>query len=77
MQNEATLTTERGTAKLVNAHTLLDILFDDRSRPSLRSLRTWTKNRVIPCVRCGGLVFYDAEQVKIALAKRTIKEARR
>jgi hypothetical protein len=72
MQNEATLTTERGTAKLVNAQTLLEILFDERSRPSLRSLRTWTKSRVVPCVRVGGLVFYDVEQVRNALAKRTV-----
>ncbi len=72
MQNEPTLTTERGTARLVTAPTLLEIVFDERSRPSLRSLRSWTANRIIPCIRCGGLVFYDVEQVKTALARRTI-----
>jgi len=73
MKSEATLTTAQGTTKLVNAHTLLEVLFDERSRPSLRSLRTWTKSRIVPCVRCGGLVFYDIEQVRAALTKRTIR----
>jgi len=71
MKHDATVGTECGTIKLVNAETLLEILFDQRSRPSLRSLRKWTKDRVVPCVRCGGLVFYDVDQVKAALAKWT------
>jgi len=41
---------------------------DPRCRPSLRSLRSWTAARIVPCVRCGGLIFYDVEKVKTALA---------
>lgn len=69
MKNDA-ITTEPGATKLVNAHTLLEILFDERSRPTLRTLRTWTKKRIIPCVRCGGLVYYDIAQVRTALTPK-------
>jgi hypothetical protein len=62
---------QRQTNKLVNAQTLLELLFDERSCPSLRSLRKWTKEQIVPSVRCGGLVFYDVEEVKAALAKQT------
>ena len=72
MKTEATITTDRGTAKLVDAPTLLEVLWDERCRPSLRSLRTWTTNRVIPCVRVGGLVYYDPDAVRAALARRTV-----
>jgi len=69
MKNEA-MTIEPATTKLVNAQTLLESLFDERSRPTLRTLRTWTKTRIIPCVRCGGLVYYDIAQVRKALIDR-------
>jgi len=71
MHNEEVVRPELMTAKLVNAQTLLETLFDHRSRPSVRSLRKWTKDRIVPSIRCGGLVFYDVEQVKAALAKQT------
>jgi len=73
MKNEATLPIERGTEKLVDAQTLLDLLFDERARPCLRSLRAWTANQIVPCIRCGGLIFYDVEQVRAALARRAVK----
>ena len=73
MKTETILTTERETFKLVNAPTLLERMFDENSRPSLRSLRTWTSSRVIPSVRIGRLIFYDLAAVQAALAKRTIK----
>jgi hypothetical protein len=73
MNTQATLITERGPSKLVNATNLLEILFDEDSRPSLRSLRTWTSTRIIPSVRIGRLIFYDLAAVQAALSKRTSK----
>ena len=74
MKIKPSLITDRGTTKLLNANALLETLFDEKCRPSMRSLRTWTANRIIPCVRLGGLIFYDPEQVKAALVRRTVKE---
>src|SRR5690242_20174828 len=46
-------------SKLVDGPTLLEQLFDKQSRPSLRWLRAQQKNRSIPFVRVGRLVFFD------------------
>ena len=72
-KKEVLLTTEHGTSKLVNAKILLELLWDERSRPSLRTLRTWTASRAIPAVRLGGLVFYDPQAVRAALARHQVK----
>jgi len=58
---------------LVTAQKLLEMLWDEDSRPCLRSLRTWTTSRIIPSIRIGGLVFYDPDHVKSALLKRTVR----
>src|SRR5438093_6846364 len=50
--------------KLVDARELLNELFSDECRPSLRWLRTQTKARAIPHVRIGHLVFFDVEMVR-------------
>ena len=62
--------------KLVNAEQLLEALFDAECRPSLRWLRTQTKNRAIPFVRIGHLVFFDVELVRTALANRNLSRGR-
>lgn len=59
--------------KLVSADRLLDLLFDEQSRPSLRWIRYQQKARAIPFVKVGRLVFFDLEQVRLALQRRTIK----
>jgi hypothetical protein len=62
------------TPKLVNGQRLLEELFDEDSRPSLRTLRNWTAAKAIPFVRLGHLVFFFVPDVKSALEKRhTIK----
>ncbi len=55
--------------RLVDAKGLLEILFDERSRPSLRWLRTQQKRRAIPSVRIGRLVFFDPDATRAALSK--------
>jgi hypothetical protein len=58
--------------KLLNAEQLLEQLFDETSRPSLRWLRQQTKAKSIPFFRVGHLVFFDLEMVRMALANRNL-----
>jgi hypothetical protein len=55
------------TGKLVDAKGLLDALFDESCRPSLRWVRDQTRSRAIPFVRIGRLVFFDVAQVRARL----------
>ncbi len=58
--------------KLLNANQLLDTLFSPDCRPSLRWLRTQTKEKSIPHVRIGHLVFFDAEMVREKLFSKAV-----
>ena len=64
------------TGKLVNAQALLNELFSEECRPSLRWLRTQTYARTIPHVRIGHLVFFDVEMVRAHLAEKRLVHAR-
>ncbi len=62
--------TEQQTAsvgRLVDAKGLLETLFADNCRPSLRWLRTQQKRRAIPSCRIGRLVFFDPDACRAAL----------
>lgn len=61
------------TKKLVGASQLLEELFEEDSRPSLRWLRSQTKARTIPYTRLGRLIFFDVDLVRDALQQRSIK----
>lgn len=54
-------------AKLVDAKGLLEALFDERSRPSVRWIRQKTAHRVVPFVKIGRLVRFDVNEVRAAL----------
>lgn len=58
-----------GGTKLVDAKRLLELVWDEGCRPSLRWLRTQTYRRIIPSHRIGRLVFYDPDEVRQALLK--------
>ena len=74
MKHEAMLETDRGRGRLVTAPKLLEVIWPDADcRPCIRSIRSWTASRILPSIRVGGLIFYDVDQVKAALAKRTVK----
>lgn len=60
-------TTIEQTPKLVRAERLLEILFEEDSRPSLRWLRQMQAQRKIPYVKIGHLVRFDVDQVRAAL----------
>jgi hypothetical protein len=65
------------TANLVDAKGLLAALFSEDCRPTVRWLRTQTKNRNIPFIKLGNLVFFDVAQVRDALEKKKTIRARR
>lgn len=62
--------------KLVSAEKLLDQVFDENCKPSIRWLRTQTKAKAIPFVRIGHLIFFDVEMVKAALAAKNLVKGR-
>jgi len=51
--------------RYVDAPKLLELLFDQDSRPSLRWLREQQKNRTIPFCKIGRKVFFDPQIVKL------------
>ena len=63
--------------QLVNAKRLLEVLFEEKSRPSLRWLREQQARRTIPYVKIGRLCFFDPVIVREHLnARSTIKPKR-
>ena len=49
--------------QLVSAERLLEILWDEQSRPSLQWIRKETKRRMLPHIRRGRLIFYRPRSV--------------
>ncbi len=62
--------------KLVDAKRLLEELFEEQSRPSLRWLREQQARRAIPFVKLGRLVFFNPDQVREALNSRSTFKAK-
>lgn len=60
---------KQDASKLVDARGLLEALFDEPSRPSLRWVREMQAQRRIPFLKLGHLVRFDVEQVRRALDK--------
>jgi len=59
--------------RYVDAPKLLELLFDEGCRPSLRWLREQQARRKIPSVKIGRLVFFDPQACKVALDARNKK----
>lgn len=60
----------------MDAKRLLNELFDQDARPSIRWLRQQTKAKAIPFIRIGHLVFFDVDMVRTALAGKNLVGAR-
>jgi len=58
--------------RYVDAIKLLEILFDEASRPSLRWVRDQQKARTIPFCKIGRRIFFDPVLVKNHLDARAI-----
>lgn len=56
--------------QLVDGKKLLDILFDEDSRPSLRWLRAQREQGTIPFVKIGRFVRFDPFEARKALMKK-------
>ncbi len=65
------------SGKLVRAEQLLEQLFTPECKPSLRWLRTQTKLKTIPHFKIGGLVYFDAELVRVALRNSSMPKRMR
>lgn len=55
---------------LVSGERLLELLFDEDSRPSVRWLHNQKKGRAIPYLKIGRLVRYDPDRVREAMNLR-------
>lgn len=65
------------TDKLVNSTMLLELLFAEDCRPTIRWLQLRMKSRDIPYIKIGHSVFFDVVAVRDALAKtKTIRSRR-
>jgi hypothetical protein len=53
--------------RYVDANGLLEILFDEASRPSLRWVRDQQKSKTLPFCKIGRRVFFDPQLVKLHL----------
>ncbi len=62
--------------QLVDANGLLEALFDESCRPSLRWVREMQRRRQIPYIKIGHLVRFDIEQVRRSLAENYTVSAR-
>lgn len=56
--------------RLVDAKTLLKMLWNEDSRPSLRWLRQQQAERTIPFVKLGARVWFDPMEVRRCLTER-------
>src|SRR5580658_3913528 len=55
---------------LVTGERLLELIFDEDSRPSVRWLHNQKKRRAIPFLKVGRLVKYDPDRVRETLIRR-------
>jgi hypothetical protein len=60
---------------LVAAQACIERVFDEESKPSLRTFREWQAKGIIPYLKIGRLVFFNPEEVRHALNKRCRVEA--
>ena len=66
-------TPDRPATRYVDAPKLLEMLFDEDSRPSLRWLRDQQRNRTVPFCKIGRRVFFDPLIVKLHLDAKATK----
>jgi hypothetical protein len=57
-------------AGLVDVEACINKVFDEESKPSLRTFRGWQAKGLIPFLKIGRLTFFDPEEVRHALNKR-------
>lgn len=76
MKTEATSGCPELGPRYMSANKLLETIFEPDCRPSLRSLRKWQSQGILPHVRLGKLVFFDPVAVRLALERKRTLRAR-
>ncbi len=71
------MTTSPEQKKLIDAEGLLEALFEEQARPSLRWIREQQRKRTIPFIRVGRLVRFDLDQVRAAMNSQFTIHARK
>lgn len=61
---------------LVDAEILRVVLFDKKCRPSIRTIRNWQYDGVIPYYKLGHSIFFDLDEVRTCLERRNKIRAR-
>ena len=57
--------------KLISITALRDSgVFPDDRKPTLRTLREWTRLKMIPHIKCRGFVYYDAAEIEKFIRKK-------
>jgi hypothetical protein len=56
-------------ARLVSGPVCIELLFDEKSKPSLRTWNNWKARRIVPSLKIGGKVYFDPEMVRRALTR--------
>jgi hypothetical protein len=56
--------------RLVDAERLLELIWEERSRPSLRWLRQQQADRTIPFVKVGARVWFDPVEVRAWISEQ-------
>lgn len=76
-QSEETNQSPNHYEGLLTADELLKAIWpNQKSRPSLRTLREWQAQRIVPYVKIGGLVFFNPVKVRLVIQKRFTVEAK-
>ncbi len=70
-------TPENEMDRLVSGPRLLEILWDEASRPSIRWLRDQQRRRSIPFMRVGRLIWFCPRQVKDHMAQWQLRARER
>ncbi len=73
MNNLTSNPDDRVKPKLVDAAALRGFF---SPQPSLRTIRTWQKARLIPSIRIGGRVYFNPTEVFETIAKKRTLNAR-
>jgi hypothetical protein len=68
--------TQLMTKQLVDAEQLRIVLWNEGSRPTLRTIRNWQLQGIIPSIKMGRLVFFDVDDVRAHLERRNKIKAR-
>lgn len=63
------------TSKLLTNRQLLDALFPEDCKPTVRTLSRWQKKRIVPYFKIGNRVYFDLDAVRDKLSRKNLIRA--